>query len=88
LAAGGDYALYSDDAIFRVYCEIPDNAPPSFCTLDVLKALEEKGVLSTEEVAEKISLCAGTNSKFQIKPRSPELRHQLAKTFCALLLLA
>lgn len=87
LAAGGDYALYSDDAIFRVYCEIPDNAPPSFCTLDVLKALEEKGLLSTEEVAEKISrLCAWhvgliVEFKYQVAILPPELgqAHSVSK---------
>lgn len=59
LVSVGSYALYSDDAIFRVYCEIPEITHPSFCTLDVLKALEGKDMLSTREVAEKISkLCA------------------------------
>lgn len=66
-------ALYSDDAIFRVYCEIPETAPPSFCTLDVLKALEERGLLSVRDVAEKISKLCAWNVGLNI-----ELKYQVA----------
>lgn len=79
LTPQGKFALYSDDAIYRVYCEIPETAPPSFCTLDVLKALEEKGLLSVREVAEKLSkLCAWNvgltiELKYQVAILPPEL---------------
>lgn len=79
LVANGKFALYSDDAIYRVYCAIPETAPPSFCTLDVLKALEGKGLLSVREVAENISkLCAWNvgltiELKYQVAILPPEL---------------
>lgn len=73
LVAQGKFSLYSDDAIFRIYCEIPETAPPSFCTLDVLKALEKKGMLSTRKVAEKISNLCAWNVGLSI-----ELKYQVA----------
>lgn len=73
LVAQGKLALYSDDAIFHVYCEIPETAPPGFCTLDVLKALEEKGLLSVRDVAEKISKLCTWNVGLTI-----ELKYQVA----------
>lgn len=73
LVVEGTYTLYSDDAMFRVYCEVPETAPPSFCTLDVLKALEDKNMLSTREVAEKISKLCGWHVGLTI-----ELKYQVA----------
>lgn len=48
--------LYSDDAMFRVYCENEPARPPGICTLDVLGALNEVGALTTRETAQKVSL--------------------------------
>lgn len=52
------YRLYSDDYFFRVFC-VDGAAVSGICTLDVLAALEEAGILTRNEVAKKIStLCS------------------------------
>ena len=52
------YMVFSDDAIFRVYTNPPLGNPPSICTLDLLLALEESGLMTLDEVAAKIAtLC-------------------------------
>ncbi len=55
LAANGNM-LYSDDAMFRMYCEIDQDPPVGICTLDVLGGLNEAGFLTTFETAKKVSL--------------------------------
>ncbi|MEJ6819612.1 DUF4365 domain-containing protein [Pseudomonas sp. LF-5] len=51
------FRLYSDDLAFRVFCAKSDT-PDGICTLDVLTALEEAGLLTRNEVARKVSkLC-------------------------------
>ncbi|MBZ0133567.1 MAG: DUF4365 domain-containing protein [Rhodocyclaceae bacterium] len=52
-----DYSVYSDDALFRIYCSVPTGAK-AICTLDVLAALDEGGWLAPQAVAEKLAkLC-------------------------------
>jgi len=59
LCATGDFTLYSDDVIFRIYCGEDDVNIKGICTGDLLSGLEETGVLTTTEVAEKLSsLCS------------------------------
>ncbi|ELX10206.1 hypothetical protein Jab_2c22930 [Janthinobacterium sp. HH01] len=53
------YLLYSDDAYFRIYCQGHEANFQSICVLDILAALESKGVLTTKEVAERVGkLCS------------------------------
>ncbi|HYE33826.1 DUF4365 domain-containing protein [Methylocaldum sp.] len=73
LVANGSLMLYSDDAIFRIYCDPPASAPSSICSLDVLHALENKGLLSTIEVAEKIAMLCSWHVGLII-----DLRYQVA----------
>jgi tetratricopeptide (TPR) repeat protein len=61
LAREGRFTTYSDDAFFRSYCDLPAEAPPSICTLDVLLALEEKGEMSPSEVASKVAILCKWN---------------------------
>lgn len=62
LVSTGKYTLYSDDALFRTYCDMSTEdsfTMCTFCTLDVLFALDSFGILTASEVAEKIAtLCS------------------------------
>lgn len=52
------HLLYSDDAIFRIYCQGHDGDLKSICVLDILVALESNGTLTSREVAKKVGqLC-------------------------------
>jgi hypothetical protein len=73
LARGGRYRLYSDDAIFRAYCEIPGSAPAPICSLDVLNELDHQGILTVRDVAEKYSMLCNWHVGLQIS-----LRYQVA----------
>ena len=55
---GGEYRLYSDDLAFRIFAAKSDT-PDGICTLDVLSGLEESGVLTRKEVADKVSMMCG-----------------------------
>lgn len=53
------HLLYSDDAIFRIYCQGHDGDFQSICVLDILATLESNGLLTSRQVAEKIGqLCS------------------------------
>jgi len=59
LSKTGAFTLYSDDAIFRLYCGGDDPGAQGICTGDLLSGLEEIGALSTLDVAQKLAtLCA------------------------------
>lgn len=59
LCSTNEFTLYSDDLIFRLYCCGDDINAQGICTGDLLNGLEEIGVLTTVEVAEKLAtLCA------------------------------
>lgn len=49
------FRLYSDDLPFRMLAARSDN-PDGLCTLDVLSGLEEAGLLTRQEVAQKVSM--------------------------------
>lgn len=54
IAKNGNYLIYSDDALFRIYSQ-----QASICTLDLLCALDEAGEISAREAATKIAkLCS------------------------------
>jgi len=59
LITNAQYALYSDDVLFRYYCDISDTSPQPICTLDVLNALEHFGKISTLNASKAVSrLCS------------------------------
>jgi len=73
LARTGDYVLYSDDAILRIWILEDKFAVDGMCTLDLLCGLEERGLLNTEEVATKLAQLCDWHVGIHI-----QLRHQLA----------
>jgi tetratricopeptide (TPR) repeat protein len=56
LTKSGKYLLFSDDCLQRIYCEIPVQYQPSICTLDFLSIMEERGLMTEKEAAQKIAL--------------------------------
>jgi len=73
LARTGDYIVYSDDAMLRMWILNDKFSSDGMCTLDLLCGLEEVGLLTTEEVAIKLAQLCDWNVGIQI-----QLRHQLA----------
>lgn len=73
LLRNGDYIVYSDDAMLRMWLSESSSAAEGMCTLDLLCGLEETGLLTTEEVATKLAQLCDWNVGIQI-----QLRHQLA----------
>jgi hypothetical protein len=55
LAKSGKFMLYSDDALYRLFAEVPKEAPPAICTLDIFAAAEAKSLLTARQIAERIS---------------------------------
>ena len=55
LSQSPNYTVYSDDALFRIYCSVPKGVN-AICTLDVLAALDEGGWLTPQAVAEKLAM--------------------------------
>lgn len=55
LSQSPGYTVYSDDALFRIYCSVPRGGN-TICTLDVLAALDEGGWLTPQAVAEKLAM--------------------------------
>lgn len=68
IAKSGKYLIYSDDALFRIYAE-----RLSVCTLDLLDALDEAGLLTAKEVATRIATLCSWRVGLNIT-----LRYQLA----------
>jgi tetratricopeptide (TPR) repeat protein len=73
LVQNDSYLLYSDDVLFRVWCLKSDGPPGGMCTLDLLLALETTGRLTTDQVAQKLSLLCAWHVGINIL-----LRHQIA----------
>lgn len=73
LARTGDYVLYSDDAMLRMWILGDKFTTDGMCTLDLLCGLEETGLLTTEELATKLAQLCDWHVGIQI-----QLRHQLA----------
>lgn len=55
LSQSPNYTVYSDDALFRIYCSVPRGVN-TICTLDVLAALDEGGWLTPQAVAERLAM--------------------------------
>jgi hypothetical protein len=52
------FLLYSDDALFRIFCAENDPSFMGICTLDILYAMESQLLLNETEAAEKVGqLC-------------------------------
>ncbi len=73
LARTGDYVVYSDDSMLRMWILEEEFAADGMCTLDLLCGLEEIGLLTTEEVATKLAQLCDWHVGIQI-----QLKHQLA----------
>jgi len=73
LSADPQFLLYADDYLFRFWCGGEGGPPRGMCTLDLLTALEDAGVLSSVEVARKMALLCTWHVGIQIA-----LRYQLA----------
>jgi tetratricopeptide (TPR) repeat protein len=59
LCKTGTFTLYSDDAIFRLYCGGDDPSAQGICTGDLLSGLEQIGAMTALEVAQKLAtLCS------------------------------
>lgn len=56
LALTPRFLLYSDDVLFRIWCSRGEDKPQGMCTLDLLQALEDAGLITTFEAARKIAL--------------------------------
>jgi tetratricopeptide (TPR) repeat protein len=50
------YLLYSDDAYFRIFCKEHDTNFQSVSALDILAAMENQGLLTEPEVANRIGM--------------------------------
>lgn len=68
IAKSGKYLVYSDDALFRIFSQ-----QPSVCTLDLVSALDDSGVLPAREAAKKIATLCSWRVSVIISER-----HQLA----------
>lgn len=66
-----DFVLYSDDAIFRLFCA-NEGEPDSVCTLDVLEGLVETGLMDVREKAGKIAQLCRWNVRIVV--RLPDFR--------------
>ncbi|MGU7816659.1 DUF4365 domain-containing protein [Burkholderia sp. AW49-1] len=69
IARSGRYWVYSDDAFFRIYATDSDEAARSFCTLDLLAVADEMGLMTPQQVSEKIGLLCSWNVGLAITPR-------------------
>ncbi|MDR0212271.1 MAG: DUF4365 domain-containing protein [Pseudomonas putida] len=64
-AEAADFRLYSDDAMFRVFCA-GGAEPDGICTLDVLAGLVESGLLDVREKARKVAQLCQWNVVIQV----------------------
>lgn len=60
------YVLYSDDSVFRA---LQSDSAPTVCTLDLLRTAEHRGLLSAQEVAERIGRLVLWNVGLRIETR-------------------
>lgn len=73
LARTGEYVVYSDDAMLRMWILEDKFSADGMCTLDLLCGLEDTGLLTTVEVATKLAQLCDWHVGIPI-----QLRHQLA----------
>ena len=68
-----EFVLYSDDLVFRIYCGAGEANRDGICTGDLLNGLEETGVLTTAEVADKLATLCSWHVGLMI-----DFKHQVA----------
>jgi hypothetical protein len=73
IAQGSRYQIYSDDALFRLYCSGGDNRPQGICTGDLIAALEDSKALTLAEAAQKFAQLAAWNVGVTL-----QLKYQIA----------
>lgn len=73
ICTAGGYFLYSDDAMFRVWCLGEAAARNSMSTLDLLEALEERQIIDRARAARAVAKLCAWNVGVTIL-----LKHQLA----------
>ena len=73
LVGSGEYILFSDDVMVRMWILKEKFEEDGMCTLDLLCGLEELGMLTTEDVATRLAQLCDWHVGIQI-----QLRHQLA----------
>ena len=61
LVRSGKYFLYSDDVLFRIFAEAPDGLAGTMCTLDLLNAADNRGLLSITDIADRMARLFGWN---------------------------
>ncbi|WP_082055264.1 DUF4365 domain-containing protein [Cupriavidus basilensis] len=70
LAQLGRYWIYSDDALLRIYAtESEETAARGLCTLDLLAIADEMGLMTPQQVSEKLGLLCSWNVGIAITPR-------------------
>ena len=69
LAQSGKYLIYADDALLRIYATEDEQVARGFCTLDLLSVADEAGLMTAEQVSEKIGLLCSWNVGVVITPR-------------------
>jgi hypothetical protein len=70
LVNDGRYFIYSDDAAFRIFAAGSEVPSKSFCTLDLLARADELGLLTPQQVGEKIGLLCTWKVAVVITPRN------------------
>lgn len=70
LVNDGRYFIYSDDAAFRIFASGAEVPSKSFCTLDLLARADELGLLTPQQVGEKIGLLCTWKVAVVITPRN------------------
>lgn len=69
LAQSGRYLTYSDDALLRIYAAGHEETARGICTLDLLSIADEMGLMTPQQVSEKIGLLCSWNVAVAITPR-------------------
>lgn len=63
------FILYSDDAFFRIYATEDEQVTSSFCTLDLLRIIDELELLPVRTIAQKIGQLCLWKVQILIEPR-------------------
>ena len=69
LAQSGQYLTYSDDALLRIYAAGQEEKARGFCTLDLLSIADEMGLMTPQQVSEKIGILCSWNVAIAVTPR-------------------
>ena len=69
LALSGRWRLFSDDAIFRVYCELPKSLSVGLCSTHLMEIADAHGLMTAEEVGLRIGKLTRWNVGVVVKMR-------------------